>query len=92
MKTLFFIFFVFYATTCLAQNYIVEIDEDTGCYISGYETDDITKVIKEEGVVKRAVSKEDFEWIVENTKGSSAANNPRPIDLPSIMDLLEKAW
>jgi alcohol dehydrogenase len=38
------------------------------------------------------IQKEDFQWIIENTKGASAANNPRPIDPDSLMELLEHAW
>ena len=38
------------------------------------------------------VLKEDFDWIIENTKGGSANSNPRTPDPESLRELLEKAW
>ena len=38
------------------------------------------------------ILKEDYLWIIENTRGSSVTNNPRPIDPESLMELLENAW
>ncbi len=38
------------------------------------------------------IQKEDFEWIIANTKGGSVNANPRPIDPDSVRELLEKAW
>ncbi len=38
------------------------------------------------------VLKEDFDWIIENTKGGSVNSNPRTPDPESLRDLLEKAW
>ncbi len=38
------------------------------------------------------VLKEDFDWIIENTKGSSVNSNPRTPDPESLRELLEKAW
>jgi len=38
------------------------------------------------------VLKEDFDWIIENTKGGSVNANPRKPDPESLRELLEKAW
>ncbi|QEE15171.1 iron-containing alcohol dehydrogenase family protein [Promethearchaeum syntrophicum] len=38
------------------------------------------------------VLKEDFDWIIENTKGGSVNSNPRKPDPESLRELLEKAW
>ncbi len=38
------------------------------------------------------VLKEDFDWIIEHTKGGSVNANPRIPDPKSIRELLEKAW
>ena len=38
------------------------------------------------------VLKEDFDWIIENTKGGSVNSNPRIPDPESLRELLEKAW
>ncbi|UYP47091.1 hypothetical protein NEF87_003376 [Candidatus Lokiarchaeum ossiferum] len=38
------------------------------------------------------VLKEDFEWIITQTKGRSVNANPRPIDPESLRQLLDKAW
>ena len=38
------------------------------------------------------VLKEDFDWIIENTKGGSVNSNPRTPDPESLRELLEKAW
>jgi alcohol dehydrogenase len=38
------------------------------------------------------VQEEDFDWIVENTKGGSVNSNPRTPDAESMKKLLKKAW
>ena len=38
------------------------------------------------------VLKEDFDWIIENTKGGSVNSNPRTPDPESLRELLENAW
>ena len=38
------------------------------------------------------VLKEDFDWIIENTKGGSVNANPRTPDPESLRELLEEAW
>ena len=38
------------------------------------------------------VLKEDFDWIIENTKGGSVNSNPSTPDPESLRELLEKAW
>ncbi len=38
------------------------------------------------------VAKEDFDWIIENTKGGSVNANPRTPDPESLRELLETAW
>lgn len=39
-----------------------------------------------------SIPKEDFDWIVANTKGGSVNSNPRTPDPASLKELLEKAW
>jgi len=38
------------------------------------------------------VLKEDFDWIIKNTKGGSVNSNPRTPDPESLRELLENAW
>ena len=38
------------------------------------------------------VQKEDFDWIIANTKGGSVNANPRPVEPELLLELLEKAW
>lgn len=38
------------------------------------------------------ILKEDFDWIISQTKGRSVNANPRPVDPESLHQLLEKAW